>query len=55
MTEMGGEVVWRHAILDFTKSKTPGRLTSETGLLDENEEAQPYTVEAGRRDERFIV
>jgi hypothetical protein len=55
VTEMGGEVVWRHAILDFTKSKTPGRLTSETGLLDENEEAQPYTVEAGRRDERFIV
>jgi hypothetical protein len=55
VTQMDDEVVWRHTILDFTKSQTPGRLTSMTYLLDKNKNPQPYTVEAGRRDERFIV
>jgi len=55
VTEMSGNAVWTHAILDFTKSQTPGRLTSTTYLLDESEKGQRYDVEAGRRDNRFII
>jgi hypothetical protein len=55
VTQMEGWWVWRKATLDFTKSKTPGRLTSRTYLLDENRKPQYYTVEAGRRRQRFIV
>jgi hypothetical protein len=55
VTQMSDKWVWRHSTLDFTKSQTPGRLTSKTYLLDKRKRRHPYSVEAGRRDERFII
>jgi len=55
VTQMSDKWGWRHATLDFTKSQTPGRLTSKTYLLDKRKRRHPYSVEAGRRDERFII
>jgi hypothetical protein len=55
VTKMKGSFVWRKATLDFTKSQTPGRLTSRIYLLDTSDNPRFYTVEAGIRDNHFIV
>jgi len=55
LTRMDGKWLWRHTCIDFSKSQTPGRLTSETYLLNQDDEPKYYTVEAGIRDERFIL
>jgi|SRR5215203_700663 len=34
LTQMDGKWLWRHTCIDFSKSQTPGRLTSGTFLLD---------------------
>jgi hypothetical protein len=55
VTKMKGSFVWRKATLDFTKSRTPGRLASRLYLLDTSGNQHFYTVEAGIRDRHFIV
>ena len=55
VTKMKGSFVWRKATLDFTKSRTPGRLASRLYLLDSSGNQRFYTVEAGIRDKHFIV
>jgi len=55
VTQMDGKWCWRHTRIDFSNSKTPGRLTSETFLLNQAGNPKYYTVEAGIRDSRFIL
>jgi hypothetical protein len=55
VTEMDGTWLWRHTTVDFSRSQTPGRLVSETYLLNPDGKPKRYVAEAGARDSRLIM
>lgn len=55
VTRMDGKWYWCYTCIDFSKSHTPGRLMSETHLINQDRNPKDYVVEAGVRDTRLII
>jgi hypothetical protein len=54
VTRMDGRFVWRHTIVDFQKTKIPGRLIAEARVLNKTGGPAVYRVEGGVRDARLV-
>ncbi len=55
LTEMNGGFIWRYAVIDFRKNNDIGKLSTITEYIGINGSKTNYKVNAGFRDERFIL
>ena len=55
VTRMDGRFVWRYAIIDFQKTKIPGRLIAEERVSNKTGGRAVYRVEGGVRDARLVT
>jgi hypothetical protein len=54
VSQMDGRRHWRHAPIDFSGSRTAGRLTATIPACNRRGELQRYACHAGLVDERFV-